>query len=303
MAAISDCREFNPSKSANSCIVYIGAAPCVTIGSSKGGVSMSSITFNRAQVYPFMRDFQSRFGFLLGLKVFAQREARRFLRKPFEAEFALVKALEGESGDFLDVGANRGQSIDAIKLFCPEARVTAFEPNALLAERLKKYFRRDHSVDVISAGLSDRAGEHQLYIPFYRGFMYDGLASFDYSEAYDWLNPQTVWHFQRDKLNIRSCSCELKTLDNCEFEPVMLKIDVQGNERAVLAGSKRTLEVYKPLIILENNPEAHAWLTERGWRFHAFCDGRLIAANKGENNTVYLFPGSPLERRVLSLFG
>ncbi len=61
------------------------------------------------------------------------------------------------------------------------------------------------------------------------------------------------------KRKLREC-IEVVSLDNFLFKKldkklVVIKIDVEGNEVEVLNGAKKTIEKYKPVIILEISPE------------------------------------------------
>lgn len=257
-----------------------------------------SLTLSNRDLYPVLRDIQSRFGMLLEAKATLQRYYRQVRRKAFEPDFELVKWLRSEAGVYLDVGANRGQSIDAIRLFNPDAEIHAFEPNEYLATQLSRRTRNNSNVNVYYYGLADSEIEADLYIPFYRRFMYDGLASFDRDEAASWLNKQTVWKFQEDNLTIQKSICRLKSMDSMALAPVFLKIDVQGNERSVLEGGENTISVHKPLIVLENNPAAHAWLLERGWKAFAYLGGQLVRDGSGPDNTVYLSPENHLHTEI-----
>ena len=85
-----------------------------------------------------LRTLQVEFPFLLEWKFRSMRALRRVLKRPFEADFAAIPLLSPPAGAlFLDVGANRGQSTDAILMLNPGARVVLFEPNRQLFERLQ----------------------------------------------------------------------------------------------------------------------------------------------------------------------
>lgn len=252
----------------------------------------------RTPFYPFMRDFQSRFGFLLDGKAAAQRLYRNIRKHPFEKEFGLISELPANSGCYLDIGANRGQSIEAIRLFRNDAEIHAFEPNGILVEKLSRRYASLPNVTLHDFGLSNENLSSNLYIPYYRSFMFDGLASFDKSEAEDWLNEETVWHFRKSLLSIREVPCNLRVLDELNLSPVFMKIDVQGNERSVLEGGIDTLKRATPLIILEKNPNAHNLLTELGWQRYAYNDGRLVPGGESENNDVYLSGDNPLHVEI-----
>ena len=70
-------------------------------------------------------------------------------------------------------------------------------------------------------------------------------------------------------------------LDDFELEDVdYIKIDVEGFERKVLMGGAKTVEKYRPLIVIEQNDvrlldeeplAAKKWLEERGYRHVATC--------------------------------
>lgn len=70
-------------------------------------------------------------------------------------------------------------------------------------------------------------------------------------------------------------------LDDFELEDVdYIKIDVEGFEQRVLIGAAKTVEKYRPLIVIEQNdvrlPDeeplaAKKWLEERGYRHVATC--------------------------------
>lgn len=101
-----------------------------------------------------MRTAQSEFWFLKGQKESCLNHARRILRMPAEADFACLRLLpDSLSGCFVDVGANQGQSIDAIRLFKPAARIHAYEPNPRLAATLQRRFSHNDRVCIHAAGL------------------------------------------------------------------------------------------------------------------------------------------------------
>jgi FkbM family methyltransferase len=70
-------------------------------------------------------------------------------------------------------------------------------------------------------------------------------------------------------------------LDEFELEDVdYMKIDVEGFERKVLMGGVKTIEKYRPLIVIEQNDvrlldeeplAAKKWLEERGYQHVATC--------------------------------
>jgi FkbM family methyltransferase len=245
-----------------------------------------------------IRAFQSRFPALLEAKANAQRLMRRALRQPFEADFALLEHWAPEPGEvFIDVGANRGQSIDAIRLYHPDALIHAFEPNAHLAANLSRLFARDGALAIYACGLGERDETHTLHIPVYRGFVYDGLASFDAAECASWLNADTVAGFDPEQLKVISFEARAFPLDDLDLNPGFIKLDVQGFERSVLAGARNTLERCSPLVLLENNAEADAFLTQSlGWTRAAWTGSRLKPGCQGELNTLYIAPA-----RVTSL--
>lgn len=234
-----------------------------------------------------IRALQSRFPWLLEVKAGSQRMARRLLRRPFEPEFALLGRIELGSGVILDIGANRGQSIDAIRLFQPLARIEAFEPNGLLADQLARRHAGDRALQLNRFGLGDAPARAPLYVPYYCGFMYDGLASFDRAEAAGWIGPQSMAWFDPRRLDVREVTCEVRVLDDLSLEPAFVKMDVQGFERQVLEGGAHTLRRHKPLILMENSPGAEGWLAHEGWIGCAWRGDRLEAGARGDNNSVF----------------
>jgi hypothetical protein len=130
--------------------------------------------------------------------------------------------------------------------------------------------------------------EAPLFVPYYRNFMYDGLASFSLEEATGWLNNDTVWNFQPKLLRIEEQTCIIKVLDDLFLSPFFLKIDVQGYEVNVLEGGEHTVARNQPVILVENDGAADAWLRERGWSQFGWIGGRFIENRMGRSNSIYL---------------
>jgi len=243
-------------------------------------------------LYPVLRDMQSRFGPLLETKAKLQRALRRARKRPFEQDFYVLSGLNFENGLCLDVGGNRGQSVDAIRLMQPDCKIISVEPSGILADALKEQTEDDPNTEILNIGLGDKAGELTLYTPFYRDFMYDGLASFVEDEARQWLNAETVWKFDPDLLRLEKRACKIKTLDSLKLDPDFIKLDVQGFERQVLQGGRKTIARAKPLILMENNEPGDELLLEMEWHRAAYADGKLRLNKLGHNNTLYMHPDS-----------
>lgn len=140
----------------------------------------------------------------------------------------------------VDVGANIGCHGISYALSNKDSIVYAFEPQTETFDILKE--------NVSLNGLDDRMNVYNY-----------GLAHKDYSCTL------------RDKEELRDDNCNgwnkggigigkggesihVKSLDSLKLPGLdFLKIDVEGAEGLVIMGAKRTIEIYKPVILFEHN--------------------------------------------------
>lgn len=231
------------------------------------------------QVYfPELQDY--RFGF--------QRRVRSLLGQPHEYDFHLLQHLPYSPGQlFIDIGANRGDAIQSILTKRPQAKIVAFEPNPILVGKIRKVFYDNESVTIEPFGLGSETSTFTLNIPFYRNYMFDGLASFKEENARDWLKNR-MYGYQPEKLVLRQIPCTVKRLDEFGLRPSFIKIDVQGFEYEVLLGAQHTIEQARPVLLIESpGRKEKDFLSGLGYRCFTFVDGTLIE-NKPNYNIFFI---------------
>lgn len=158
--------------------------------------------------------------------------------KNFEPEFLLMPLLLKNEDVFFDVGANIGQYTDVVSNLLYPNNIYVFEPNPVLARRLRFLFPKCR---VHHLALSDRSGSAVLNIPVNGSKVIDTRAS-----------------LLEDETEANTISIKVNTISIDEFVAEqnlnkldLVKIDVEGFEMPVLLGAKNTLNKFKPSIILE----------------------------------------------------
>ncbi len=249
-----------------------------------------------------IRTAQSELWFLKEAKDEFYYRYRKFSRKPHDKDFGVIALIKkGEPGCFIDVGANQGQSIESIRLFAPRARIESFEPNPGLAQKLTARYQADPLVNVHNVGLSDHPGLMELYVPSYKGFVYDGLASLDIESAKSWINADRVYFFKPDAIEIAKCRCTVETLDTLNLDPIFIKIDVQGTEYSVIEGGLETVRKHQPILMVEGfeeDPRLAGFLASENYDPYVFSDGKLVPGAHHAVNT-FLITKARLEKSII----
>jgi FkbM family methyltransferase len=225
------------------------------------------------------------------VKAWTQRTVRQIFRIPSETSYRAFRSFPLQAGEqFLDIGANRGQTIASIRLYKPVAPILAFEPNSILARRLTERYADDYNITIHSFGLGLENGHFDLYVPYYRGFVFDGLASLDWAAAHDWLNEERIYGFDRRHLRIETLRCEVRRWDDVDTRPGLVKIDVQGFESNVLRGGIGTIRSHRPVFVIENDPQRghESILLPEDYRRASYRNGRLMLDKVGLGNTFYI---------------
>ncbi len=235
-----------------------------------------------------IRTIQSQLWFLKEQKDDFYHFYRRLLRVPHDRDFAALSLFGNKlPGCYVDVGGNQGQSIESIRLYVPHGRIVSFEPNPILSEKLARRYAHDQSIRISSIGLSDRTDQIKLYVPSYRGFVYDGLASLNRAAAESWINEDTVYFFRPDRLIIKEFDCVVDTLDSQNLDPLFIKIDVQGTEYDVVKGGMETIQRCHPVLLIEGfmeDPKLAQLVSSLGYEAYVFENSTLHRAEpRGRN--------------------
>lgn len=146
----------------------------------------------------------------------------------------LAFALDGYA-NCIDVGANEGAVLDHMIRVAPLGTHMAFEPLGHLANELRRRFPQ---VDVRDVALSDVTGT----APFVHVVN---------AEAYSGLREQRY----RGSPILRTTQVQTARLDDVighAYVPSLIKIDVEGAERDVIAGGIETIARHRPIVVFEH---------------------------------------------------
>lgn len=159
-----------------------------------------------------------------------ERKIGKFYRKTFSGNS--LKTV-------IDVGANKGQSIDFFLSMNPNVKVYAFEPNPNLFLLLSRKYALNPSIKLFNLGVSDFSGQKLFFENV-----------FDYTSSFEELNQESVYLKKKarilgvatDKIisnkyqvNVIALADFLKS----EFQEScidVLKIDTEGHEYFCLKG-------------------------------------------------------------------
>lgn len=234
-----------------------------------------------------LRNLQTLAPWVRPLKFNLYNMATRRLGWRIDPDFNILKHLPPVKLA-IDIGGNWGQSIETMRRLQPGARIVSFEPNPVLSQRLQKAFAGSADVTIKSCALSAEAGQMRLHVPSYRKFVYDGLASLDYDEAYGWLNEGRLAGFDPALLSVSSYDVEVARLDDFALAPDFIKIDVQGHELSVLLGAIETLK-HQPVVMLEDaRPEIVQFMAKFGAKPYALVGERLVENKIDTTNTIFM---------------
>lgn len=190
-------------------------------------------------------------------------------------EFAFLHTALARSAVFIDIGANEGfYTVFAASLVGELGRVIAVEPSPREYERLSRNVAINHlsNVTLVRCGLGARRGNALLHIadPEHNG--QNTLGGFGHTGV------TAVEHVQIELSDLDSLIQEL-ALGRVD----LIKMDVEGAEFEVIKGGLKTLERYKPTLLIELFEDALSkqgssaeavlsQLTQLGYSMYAFSE-------------------------------
>jgi FkbM family methyltransferase len=200
---------------------------------------------------------------------------RALTRRPHESTFRELRHLALPPAPLcLDVGANRGQSIQSIRLMRPDARIVAFEPGAVAFAALQRRYGGTRDVELRCLALDRAPGELELWMPVYRGKSFDALASLDPEHAERWF-AHRMRGFDRNQLRFEHHRVPVARLDDLGLAPDFIKIDVEGRSLDVLLGAMTMLRERHPVLLVEDAADVADALYPLGYRHR---DGLFLVA-------------------------
>lgn len=138
----------------------------------------------------------------------------------------------------IDVGANKGQTIDFFLKLNPKCNIYSFEPHPKLFSFLQSKYKKIPNVKIFNLGISNLTGEKLFY---------ENLL--DYTSSFEHLNPKSVYLAKKAKIlgtnidQIVVSEYRVETIrlsdfiNNTQLSNIdVIKIDTEGHEYCCLQG-------------------------------------------------------------------
>lgn len=150
---------------------------------------------------------------------------------------------------FIDVGANRGQTIDFVLKNFKKPKIYSFEPTEELCSLLIEKYVKNDNVHIQPFGLADEKGEVDFFLSDFDATNSILKPNIELYQNYG--NPVDLFP------NSRKRTIKVDTFDNWYYDNLngalvdVLKIDVQGYEYNVLLGGIKAIKSHVRIIYFE----------------------------------------------------
>lgn len=227
-------------------------------------------------------------GFLMALDAKEFIQSRILYQGLWEKELTVLLSKELRAGDvFYDIGANVGY-FSCLAAQCGVTQIVAFEPDPQVCMILRSNLSLngfENAVSVCQRAVSDRAGQTS----FQRG------SDTAFSGFGDWQMRTVAEVFE-----VEATTLDDYVLSEGRSPPTVLKIDVEGWEERVLAGSSGLVSTRPPRLIVFEAPASETgqlnalrireFFVDHGYEIEHLkrADGTIGTV---ENYTAYLKSG------------
>ena len=162
-------------------------------------------------------------------------------------------ALKNKLINIIDVGTNKGQSIDFFLKINQQAIIFGFEPNKKLFQKLLVKYSSNSNIRLHNKGISDTSGK----LTFHENILDETSTFQEVNTASVYLAKKArVLGVSTEKLIVDSYEVEVTTLDiflsenpNVYFD--VLKIDVEGHELQSLKGLFSNSNIALPIRYIQ----------------------------------------------------
>ncbi len=142
---------------------------------------------------------------------------------------------------FFDIGAYNGIYSIFLKNKYQDLTIYAFEPHPENFKRLSKNIDINNlSINHLNCAISDNEKMIEFYIPFDNSMTTVSSTKEDFSKK---------WNV-RKKIMVESKSVD-QFVRGLQVIPDIMKIDVEGNEYAVIKGAMNVISRHRPIIVIE----------------------------------------------------
>ncbi len=194
--------------------------------------------------------------------------------------YGFVHLVHEGDGLFLDVGANDGISAIGFRHVHSDYRILSLEPNLCHERSLRKVKRRLKNFDFMLLGAGSIRSQMTLYIPIYNGVPIYTAASLRRDFVQRTMDEEHLPDHEDKSIVIVEFRVDIVPLDELNLKPDMVKIDTEGFDYEVLQGMKKTIERFRPPILIEYRPDLieqmEAFFAERGYQLLTYDHPRDV---------------------------
>lgn len=205
------------------------------------------------------------------------------LERRVEPELLWIKDYLSENDVYMDIGANVGAYLYQLENKLQPQNIYAFEPNEKLCKRLKRIFPAVHTLPL---ALSDENTFAEFKVPVMNGKKIHSRGTLQTKLREEGESASEIHKMKVIKLDDWA---EIEHFTRLNF----IKIDVEGNELHTLRGAKKTLQKFKPTIMVEIEQRHHeepVWniISEvENWGFEAhYLDRNSLNLEKLTKNLI-----------------
>lgn len=150
-----------------------------------------------------------------------------------------LKATCPDDGVFLDIGANSGQH--SIFMARHAREVHAFEPYDVVREQFERHVMTNHleNIRIYPVGMSNKNTSISFYAPTGRNY---GIGSFDSDSA-----AKGNRYYRELEVVMGDEYLHAHRINHVD----LIKIDVEGFEKQVIQGLRKTMIKHQPIVLLE----------------------------------------------------